>query len=291
MDLQASPDLAADRAWTMHALAAVERDRARLATALDLLHAGAGPAPGGRVRARRGLGALPARPAGPAHGRRTARGGGTPRGPRSVRPYPRPPRRGLGPDPAGPGPPGRRRPVLRRGRTAPGDLPSPRQRGRARRGVDGVLPGPGAGGVGQPGPGGAGTGAFAHDVLPHPGRVRPGVRPPPLGPRHARPAGGPDGLAAQLRLRPPAPGGRPGGLPAHRRRPRRGVDVPGAGGGRRGQRPYAVGPLAVRRGGEPVRLVRRPARARTGPASCAAPCSRTPPRAAPRSAQPWPRRS
>ncbi|MFF3151445.1 tetratricopeptide repeat protein, partial [Streptomyces sp. NPDC057927] len=37
MDLQASPDLAADRAWTMHALAAVQRDRARLAEALDLL--------------------------------------------------------------------------------------------------------------------------------------------------------------------------------------------------------------------------------------------------------------
>ncbi|MFF6993512.1 tetratricopeptide repeat protein [Streptomyces sp. NPDC008313] len=37
MDLQSSPALAADRAWTMHALAAVERDRARLARALDLL--------------------------------------------------------------------------------------------------------------------------------------------------------------------------------------------------------------------------------------------------------------
>ncbi|MFF8862614.1 tetratricopeptide repeat protein [Streptomyces sp. NPDC015139] len=35
--LQAAPELATDRAWTMHALAAVERDRARLAEALDLL--------------------------------------------------------------------------------------------------------------------------------------------------------------------------------------------------------------------------------------------------------------
>ncbi|MFD5816805.1 tetratricopeptide repeat protein [Streptomyces sp. NPDC127038] len=37
MDLQASPELAADRAWTMHALAAVERDRSRLGQALRLL--------------------------------------------------------------------------------------------------------------------------------------------------------------------------------------------------------------------------------------------------------------
>ena len=37
MDLQSSPDLAGDRAWTMHALAGVERDRSRLAVALDLL--------------------------------------------------------------------------------------------------------------------------------------------------------------------------------------------------------------------------------------------------------------
>ncbi|MFD8737833.1 tetratricopeptide repeat protein [Streptomyces sp. NPDC059618] len=37
MDLQASPELAADRAWTMHALAAVERDRSRLGQALSLL--------------------------------------------------------------------------------------------------------------------------------------------------------------------------------------------------------------------------------------------------------------
>ncbi|MEV6016843.1 MULTISPECIES: tetratricopeptide repeat protein [unclassified Streptomyces] len=37
MDLQASPELAADRAWTMHALAAVERDRSRLGQALGLL--------------------------------------------------------------------------------------------------------------------------------------------------------------------------------------------------------------------------------------------------------------
>ncbi|MGW2820655.1 tetratricopeptide repeat protein [Streptomyces sp. NPDC001443] len=35
--LQADPALATDRAWTMHALAAVERDRAHLAEALDLL--------------------------------------------------------------------------------------------------------------------------------------------------------------------------------------------------------------------------------------------------------------
>ncbi|MFJ6116592.1 tetratricopeptide repeat protein [Streptomyces sp. NPDC092129] len=37
MALQAAPELAADRAWTMHALAAVERDRARLDQALELL--------------------------------------------------------------------------------------------------------------------------------------------------------------------------------------------------------------------------------------------------------------
>jgi tetratricopeptide (TPR) repeat protein len=37
LDMQAAPELATDRAWTMHALAAVERDRARLAEALDLL--------------------------------------------------------------------------------------------------------------------------------------------------------------------------------------------------------------------------------------------------------------
>ncbi|MYV42631.1 tetratricopeptide repeat protein, partial [Streptomyces sp. SID1328] len=37
MDLQAPPQLATDRAWTMHALAAVQRDRARLPEALDLL--------------------------------------------------------------------------------------------------------------------------------------------------------------------------------------------------------------------------------------------------------------
>lgn len=37
MALQAAPELATDRAWTMHALAAVERDRAHLAEALDLL--------------------------------------------------------------------------------------------------------------------------------------------------------------------------------------------------------------------------------------------------------------
>ncbi|MFF8725267.1 tetratricopeptide repeat protein [Streptomyces sp. NPDC015171] len=37
LDLQAAPELATDRAWTMHALAAVQRDRARPAEALDLL--------------------------------------------------------------------------------------------------------------------------------------------------------------------------------------------------------------------------------------------------------------
>ncbi|MET8563911.1 tetratricopeptide repeat protein [Streptomyces flaveolus] len=37
LGLQAAPELATDRAWTMHALAAVQRDRARLAQALDLL--------------------------------------------------------------------------------------------------------------------------------------------------------------------------------------------------------------------------------------------------------------
>jgi tetratricopeptide (TPR) repeat protein len=37
LDMQAVPQLAADRAWTMHALAAVERDRSRLADSLDLL--------------------------------------------------------------------------------------------------------------------------------------------------------------------------------------------------------------------------------------------------------------
>lgn len=37
LDLQSSPELATDRAWTMHALAAVERDRARVAEAMELL--------------------------------------------------------------------------------------------------------------------------------------------------------------------------------------------------------------------------------------------------------------
>ncbi|WP_320783887.1 tetratricopeptide repeat protein [Streptomyces sp. CRN 30] len=37
LGLQAAPDLATDRAWTLHALAAVQRDRARLAEAWDLL--------------------------------------------------------------------------------------------------------------------------------------------------------------------------------------------------------------------------------------------------------------
>ncbi|MGW0846201.1 tetratricopeptide repeat protein [Streptomyces sp. NPDC002787] len=37
LQMQAVPELAADRAWTMHALAAVERDRAHLADSLDLL--------------------------------------------------------------------------------------------------------------------------------------------------------------------------------------------------------------------------------------------------------------
>ncbi|MFG2604351.1 tetratricopeptide repeat protein [Streptomyces sp. NPDC048514] len=37
LDLQEAPELATDRAWTMHALAAVQRDRARPAQALDLL--------------------------------------------------------------------------------------------------------------------------------------------------------------------------------------------------------------------------------------------------------------
>ncbi|QKW11108.1 tetratricopeptide repeat protein [Streptomyces sp. NA04227] len=38
LDLQSVPALAGDRAWTLHALAAVERDRARLGEALALLH-------------------------------------------------------------------------------------------------------------------------------------------------------------------------------------------------------------------------------------------------------------
>ncbi|WP_374200561.1 tetratricopeptide repeat protein [Streptomyces scabiei] len=37
LQLQSAPQLAADRAWTMHALAAVERDRSHLADSLDLL--------------------------------------------------------------------------------------------------------------------------------------------------------------------------------------------------------------------------------------------------------------
>ncbi|MEU4655279.1 tetratricopeptide repeat protein [Streptomyces sp. NPDC023723] len=37
LGLQAAPDLATDRAWTLHALAAVQRDRSRLAEALELL--------------------------------------------------------------------------------------------------------------------------------------------------------------------------------------------------------------------------------------------------------------
>ncbi|MDX2694620.1 tetratricopeptide repeat protein [Streptomyces ipomoeae] len=38
LHMQSVPQLAADRAWTMHALAAVERDRSHLADALDLLN-------------------------------------------------------------------------------------------------------------------------------------------------------------------------------------------------------------------------------------------------------------
>ncbi|MCC9709352.1 tetratricopeptide repeat protein [Streptomyces sp. MNU76] len=37
LQMQSAPELAADRAWTMHALAAVERDRSHLADSLDLL--------------------------------------------------------------------------------------------------------------------------------------------------------------------------------------------------------------------------------------------------------------
>ncbi|WP_327343798.1 tetratricopeptide repeat protein [Streptomyces europaeiscabiei] len=37
LQMQSTPQLAADRAWTMHALAAVERDRSHLADSLDLL--------------------------------------------------------------------------------------------------------------------------------------------------------------------------------------------------------------------------------------------------------------
>ncbi|MFI5973874.1 tetratricopeptide repeat protein [Streptomyces sp. NPDC051452] len=37
LEAQGAPELATDRAWTMHALAAVQRDRGRLAEALDLL--------------------------------------------------------------------------------------------------------------------------------------------------------------------------------------------------------------------------------------------------------------
>ncbi|MEV6385102.1 tetratricopeptide repeat protein [Streptomyces sp. NPDC051773] len=37
LQMQSTPELAADRAWTMHALAAVERDRSHLADSLDLL--------------------------------------------------------------------------------------------------------------------------------------------------------------------------------------------------------------------------------------------------------------
>ncbi|QYX77817.1 tetratricopeptide repeat protein [Streptomyces akebiae] len=38
LQMQSAPELAADRAWTMHALAAVERDRSHLADSLDLLN-------------------------------------------------------------------------------------------------------------------------------------------------------------------------------------------------------------------------------------------------------------
>ncbi|CAM5497018.1 hypothetical protein SALBM311S_03391 [Streptomyces alboniger] len=97
MDLQAAPELATDRAWTMHALAAVERDRARLAEALDLLAESlvlhrAGESVHGEAWAHFQLGQ-----AGPADGRRPARGTGTAHRPRSVRPHPRRPSARPGP--------------------------------------------------------------------------------------------------------------------------------------------------------------------------------------------------
>ena len=54
----------------------------------------------------------------------------------------------------------------------------------------------------QPRPGGPRAGALPDDVLPDARRLRPGVRPPPLGPGDPRPAGRADRLAAQLAASP-----------------------------------------------------------------------------------------
>ena len=96
------------------------------------------------------------------------------------------------------------------GRAAPGAVPAPRQRGRARRGVDAVLPGPGAGGD-------AATATRRCASWSGPARCSRRMRDVyglacarhHSAPGHPRPAGGADRLAAQLRLRPAAPAGRP----------------------------------------------------------------------------------
>ncbi len=257
VELQASDEQAEDRAWSLHALAAVERDRAHLAEALALLGTALalhreGESLHGEAWTRFQLGQV------------LLRMGDVPGAEGELRTaldlY------GLTRDERGEAwaltQLARARlldgdPVPAAGRAARGAVPPPRQRGRARRGVDAVLPGPGPGGGRRHRSGSTRAGTGAHDVLPDAGRVRAGVRAAPLGPGHPGPAGRHDGQSAQLRVRPPAPGRRPGRLPADRRAARRGVDLSGAGPDRRGQQPRPAGAGPVRRGGGAVRLVRR----------------------------------
>ncbi|CAM5643568.1 Tetratricopeptide repeat protein OS=Streptomyces tendae OX=1932 GN=GUR47_15925 PE=4 SV=1 [Streptomyces tendae] len=108
LDLQAAPELATDRAWTLHALGGGAARPGPAGRGPGAAHRVTGAAPGGRVGARPGVGPLPARPAAPADGRRAGRGVGSAGRPGPVRPYPGRPRRGLGADPAGAGPAGGR---------------------------------------------------------------------------------------------------------------------------------------------------------------------------------------
>ncbi len=234
------PDLAADRAWTMHALAAVERDRGHPACALDLLTEAlvlhrAGESVHGEAWAHFQLGQL------------GLRMGDVPRAERELRDA-------LACS-AVPVWSRSRQPVLR------GRGPAPAA-SRHRENEDAR--------------GEAWTVYYLGQSLEETGNLDQAVRELErsrtmfsrmrdvyglaCARHHSARVTRDQRLPAQLGLRPPAPGGRARRLPAHRRGPRRGVDLPGARGGRRRKRPYAGGPRPVRRGGRPVRLVRGPAR-------------------------------
>ena len=292
MDLQASPGAgAADRAWTMHALAAVERDRARLAEALDLLTQALvlhreSESVHGEAWAHFQLGQL------------GLRMGDVPRAERELR---------------------EALDLYGRTRDARGEAWALTQLARARlvdgdpsAAVDGLRQAASRHRDNEDARGEAWTLYYLGQALEETGNLDQAVRELERSrtmfsrmrdvyglacarhhsarvTRDQRAA--PDRLAAQLRLRPPAPGGRARRLPAHRRRPRRGVDLPGAGRGGRRQRPYASRPWPCATRRRPSSPRTATAAARTGPASCAARCSRTPPRAASRSAPPWPRRN